>query len=97
MDSGSLLKAGLFTLKEELLEGWHTIMLSFEGTSLFAAVDNGNKGNISESRIAGTGGAELVLGDPEQKCNTFIGCIKDLVCITSTSQARVSTLRSCLA
>lgn len=81
MDSESSLNAGHIKFGKLNTE-WHSIALIVEGKTTYAVVDNGKKKAIYESQKAGTDGAKLVLGDPERKCNTFIGCVKDLVCLT---------------
>ena len=55
-------------------------MLSVEGPTIYAAVDGARK-PIFETTLPVNVGPKLVLGSPERKCNTFIGCVKDLVCI----------------
>ena len=66
---------------DKLDEEWHSIVLSVsdQKDKMYGVVNNGEKKSIFEQSNIDTAGAMLVLGDSKQKCETFVGCVKELV------------------
>ncbi len=81
LTSGFHLYAGDTTLQKVDKDEWHSIVLTVDGRKTSAVVDNGVKRVVFETVGSGNVGAKLVLGGRERSCDSFIGCVKDLVCI----------------
>ena len=58
-------------------EEWHSIMVKIDKKDLNIWIDE-NKHPVIENQL-GSSRARVVFGDPSQLCNSFVGCVKDLV------------------
>ena len=86
LDNNSHFTAGFLPFNE-LDEEWHSIVLYIENQEVRVSLDNGETKTVFEP-VRSTVGAKLVLGDPDRKCKTFFGCVKDLVGLIHTSETR---------
>jgi hypothetical protein len=59
-----------------------------DGKSASAVLDNGEKKVIFENRESDDAVEELILGSRKRECDSFVGCIKDLVSLCMQAALR---------
>lgn len=68
-------------LKQQLMEvdeAWHGVTLKIAQNSVYARADDGKETTIIENEV-NSPVEKLVFGELAQTCESFIGCVKDLV------------------